>query len=503
MTKTLARHGAAVAAALALAGISAPAAHAAEYIVQFKDSGSASARRAAIEHAGGKVTRDVWLINAAGADLTPGEASALRHDQAVKAVTVNGGVTPTGKTGVAFDPGSMATAFNQSARTSDLWGDATGKGVGVAILDTGISASSPDFQVSQTNTTSRVVANVVVNPNAKTVDDGYGHGTLVAGIVAGNGGYRASSDPLFGKYAGAAPDANLIAVKVADEQGNATVLDAINGLEFAVEHKADYNIRVVNLSFQSTTAQSYKIDPLDAAVESAWLHGIVVVAAAGNRGTAPDAVNYAPGNDPYVITVGGVDDQGTKNTKDDVLATWSSRGKTQDGFAKPEIAAPGAHIVANLAPNSAFTTLCPTCIRSGVYIQAGGTSLAAPLVAGAVADLLQVHPTWTPDQVKGALIASRRSNNDGSYELDAHAAEGANEHRERRPHAEPGGLRRDRRHRLHQGHLDEGHVDQGDLDQGHLDVRVHGRLGRDRPDQGHVDQGHLDHRLVEVDRKGV
>src|SRR5207237_492465 len=117
-------------------------------------------------------------------------------------------------------------------------------------------------------------------------------------------------------------------------------------------------IRVLNLSMENSVAQSYRTDPLDAAVESAWLHGIVVVAAAGNRGSATDAVQHAPGNDPYVITVGAVDDRGTKDTTDDVRATWSSRGRTQDGFAKPDLYAPGVHVAATLAPGSDFKSLC-------------------------------------------------------------------------------------------------------------------------------------------------
>src|SRR5207237_10339549 len=104
----------------------------------------------------------------------------------------------------------------------------------------------------------------------------------------------------------------------------------------------------------------------------------------GNRGTGADAVNYAPGNDPYAIAVGGVDDQGTKNTVDDAIADWSSRGTTQDGYAKPDVLAPGAHIVSNLAPNSAFASMCPSCIVSGQYIRIAGTSMAAPMVAGPV-----------------------------------------------------------------------------------------------------------------------
>jgi serine protease AprX len=132
-------------------------------------------------------------------------------------------------------------------------------------------------------------------------------------------------------------------------------------------------------------------------------------------------VSYAPGNDPYIITVGSVDDRGTKGETDDVITTWSSRGVTQDGFAKPEIYAPGAHIVANLAPNSAFTWMCPSCIVSGSYIRAGGTSLSAPIVAGAAAAILETHPTWTPTMVKGALMRTNRVIT-GGVEVDAHRA---------------------------------------------------------------------------------
>jgi hypothetical protein len=139
-----------------------------------------------------------------------------------------------------------------------------------------------------------------------------------------------------------------------------------------------YNIRVLNLSLESTVAESYRTDPLDAAVEAAWFKGIVVVAAAANRGTGTDAVRYAPGNDPYVITVGAVDDQGTKSVTDDRLAPRSSRGTTHDGIAKPELVAPGAKIVSTLAPASAFTALCPTCAVDGEYIRAGGTSMPCP-----------------------------------------------------------------------------------------------------------------------------
>jgi serine protease AprX len=300
------------------------------------------------------------------------------------------------------------------------WDSTTGKGVGVAVIDTGIAGDLPDF--AGADGTSRVVASVVTSSAATTVADTYGHGTHVAGIIAGNGNRRDAADPAAGRYIGIAPDANLISIKAGDDDGHATVLDAINGLQFVVDHKDDYGIRVVNLSLESTTAESYRTDPLDAAVESAWLHGIVVVAAAGNHGTTAAAADYAPGNDPFVITVGAVDDQGTEATDDDAYADWSSVGKTQDGFDKPDIGAPGAHIVSTLAPHSDFTRLCPDCIVDGAYIRAGGTSMAAPVVSGVVALMLQLHPDWTPDQVKSTILATVRELPGGVEEVDAYAA---------------------------------------------------------------------------------
>jgi serine protease AprX len=174
----------------------------------------------------------------------------------------------------------------------------------------------------------------------------------------------------------------------------------------------------MNLSLESTVAESYKTDPLDAAVEAAWFDGIFVVAAAGNRGPGGDAVSYAPGNDPYIVSVGAVDDQGTKEIGDDLPATWSSRGTTQDGFQKPDIYAPGAKIVSTLAPNSAYSGLCPSCVSDdGEYIRAGGTSMAAPMVAGAAAIGFQLMPSLTPDRIKALLRDSDRPLTDSIDEL--------------------------------------------------------------------------------------
>jgi serine protease AprX len=380
-----------------------------EAIVQFENGVTPSSARSAVRAEGGRVFGALPIINGLAARITAASAVALSHRDGVRVVSLNAAVKKNAGTVGGIDTSLIQTSYPDSVQAPKAWSTATGKGVGVAVVDTGIAGTLPDFRTSASDSTSRVVATVATNPYATTDNDSYGHGTHVAGIIAGNSTNRPSGDPLKGHYVGVAPDANLISVKVADEQGDATLLDVIYGLQFAVDNKSTYNIRVVNLSLESTQAQSYKTDPLDAAVEAAWFNGIVVVAAAGNRGTASDAVNYAPGNDPYAIAVGGVDDQGTKNTIDDAIADWSSRGTTQDGFAKPDILAPGAHIVSNLAPNSAFASMCPSCIVDGQYIRAGGTSMAAPMVAGAVADMLQARPGLTPNQVKAAVLANGRN----------------------------------------------------------------------------------------------
>jgi serine protease AprX len=380
-----------------------------EAIVQFENGVTPGGARKIVRAAGGRVTGELPIINGLAARMSAAKAEKLVDEDGVRVVSLNAAVKRNALTVGGIDTSLIKTSYPDSVQAPKAWSTATGKGVGVAVVDTGIAGTQPDFRTSQSNSTSRVVATVATNPYATGDNDSYGHGTHVAGIIGGNSNNRPSSDSLKGDYVGVAPDANLISVKVSDEKGDATLLDVIYGLQFAVDYKDTYNIRVVNLSLESTQAQSYKTDPLDAAAEAAWFNGIVVVAAAGNRGTSGDAVDYAPGNDPYVVSVGGVDDQGTKNTLDDAIADWSSRGTTQDGFAKPDVLAPGAHIVSNLAPKSAFASMCPSCIVDGEYIRAGGTSMSAPVVAGAVADMLQARPGLTPNQVKAAIISTGRN----------------------------------------------------------------------------------------------
>jgi len=403
-----------------------------EYIVQMKKGTSPVAGKRLVRRLGGRVTSPTLrVINGFGAALTKKAVRRLRRHRGVKAVTRNRGMqaSVTDTSGGYACPTTDATTvaaksapgggvdydapvtsairtldqpFLKAIRADSAWSRATGRGVGVAVIDTGIAGDVPDFQTPGAG--SRVIASAVTNPCARDANDQYGHGTHVAGLIAGNGLVYGNS--LHGKYMGVAPRANLVSVKVSDDDGNTTVLDVIYGIQFAVDNKAAYNIRVLNLSLSSVTAESYLTDPLDAAVESAWFNGLVVVAAAGNEGATNDGVTFAPANDPWVITAGALDDRGTFTRLDDTLASWSSRGLTQDGIRKPEVLAPGAGLVSTLAPNSDFARTCSNCILdSGRYFRAGGTSMAAAVASGAAALLLEEHPDWTPAQVKGALTS--------------------------------------------------------------------------------------------------
>jgi serine protease AprX len=391
-----------------------------EAIVRFEQGTSPSAARNVIANAGGQITRELHIIGGFGVQLSASKALTLSQRAGVKTVSLNAAVKPS-----SVDTSKLETVYTSSINANEVWSGnkgADGEGVGVAIVDTGIQGDLPDFRVSKSDSSSRVIADAVVNPDATTAGDLYGHGTHVAGLIAGNGLNRGTDDPLYGKYVGVAPAANLINVKASDDEGKATTLDVIDGLQFVVDHENEFNIRVVNLSLNEATPSSYKTNPLDAAVEQAWNAGIVVVAAAGNRGTASDAVQYAPANDPFVITVGGVDDQGTADSSDDVAASWSSTGTTRDGHAKPDFLAPGAHMVSTLAKKSEIAELCPSCIVGGAYFRMGGTSMATGVASGVVALLLEKHDNWTPNQVKSAIVNNLRQVPGVGQELDALAA---------------------------------------------------------------------------------
>jgi serine protease AprX len=297
---------------------------------------------------------------------------------------------------------NLLTTYPFETGATSLWSGQpghvfTGAGTTVAVIDSGIDPTHPDFA-------GHAMAVNVNHQAQQGAIDGYGHGTHVAGIIGGR-------DPS-GQYLGMAPNTTLISVKVADDYGNASEADLLRGLDWVETYRGAYHIQVVNLSVSVGIPESYATSPIDAAVERLWRDSVTVVAAAGNLGSAQDAVWYAPGNDPLVITVGCLDDDQTVSPTDDSLCSISSQGVTQDGFAKPDLVAPGRKILSALAagPNRQGVTLgtqfADRITSDGRHLRLSGTSMAAPVVTGAIALLLERQPGMRPDQVKLLLLAT-------------------------------------------------------------------------------------------------
>jgi serine protease AprX len=290
----------------------------------------------------------------------------------------------------------------------------SGAGIGVAVIDSGINDSHPDLWNSA-QTHSRVVYHQDFTGTANSNSSGakydlYGHGTHVAGIVGGNG-YLSS-----GNYIGVAPSVNFVDLRALDLNGSGSDSTVIAAIQEAIALQSTYNIRVINLSLGRGIFVSYTQDPLCQAVESAWKAGIVVVVAAGNYGRV--SVNgsngfgtiTAPGNDPYVITVGAMKSNGTSSPSGETLASYSSKGPTTyDHVVKPDLVAPGNDIVSLAAPGATLEAEFPAELVTGNdgnndYFTLSGTSMATPVVTGSVALLLQQNSALTPDQVKARLM---------------------------------------------------------------------------------------------------
>jgi serine protease AprX len=221
----------------------------------------------------------------------------------------------------------------------------------------------------------------------------------MAGLIAGNG---SSSN---GKYVGMAPQAKIVSVKIAGASGASDVSTIIAAIQWVVSFKTQYNIRVLNLSLGTDSTQSYTVDPLDYAVERAWSSGIVVNVAASNRGPAAATISD-PANDPFVVTVGAIDDRGTNGLGDDLLPNFSGRGPTAtDNLAKPDVVAPGAHLVSLAAPGGAITTQFPSSMVAP-YRRGSGTSMANAVTSGLVADMISAQPAVTPDRIKYMLTST-------------------------------------------------------------------------------------------------
>ena len=280
-----------------------------------------------------------------------------------------------------------------------------GRGVTIAFLDTGISTKGVLKSLIKGDYKERFVGQVDFlkkNPRLeKEGKDANGHGTHVAGLV-----WNVLRDRDSGTFMGSAPGARILALKVLDKNGAGKYEDAIEAIQWAIEHKDKHNIRVMNVSLYALPTCPYWADPLDRAVEAAWQAGITVVVAAGNSG--PDAMTVAvPGNDPYVITVGALDGKETAGyLADDTLTEYSAAGPTFDLFVKPDVVAPGHQLVSFLAPGSKLATEHPARKRRENWFVMNGTSTATPLVSGIAALILEQHPNLTPDEVKYRLMAA-------------------------------------------------------------------------------------------------
>jgi serine protease AprX len=311
------------------------------------------------------------------------------------------------------------TAVSTGVRAAQQQWGYTGAGVGVAVIDSGIAGWHDDLSYQGTSSAVRVVNGQRVTrfvdfvKGLPTAYDDNGHGTHVAGIIAGNG-YDSH-----GANAGMAPAAHIVSLKVLDEHGGGVISDVIAAFEWAVTNRVAHNIRVINLSVGARVTESYETDPLTLAAKRAVDAGIVVVTAAGNLGqrtvgltkkTQYGAIT-APGNAPWVLTVGAYSTQGTLSRWDDKIAPYSSRGPSAVDFvAKPDLVAPGTGIVSLASPGSEFFASKVAYLLKGTrltpnrpYLSLSGTSMAAPVVAGTVALMLQANPSLKPNLVKAIL----------------------------------------------------------------------------------------------------
>jgi len=317
---------------------------------------------------------------------------------------------------------SLENTFTPAVNANKLWNEPPyiqGQGVTVAVVDSGV-ADHMDFK--DASGASRVLTHVSFATGSELPDDFYGHGTHIAGLIAGNGALSGN------EYMGIAPQANLVDVKVLDDMGRGFTSQVVDGLEWIFENAAQYNIRVVNLSLNSAEAESYRTNALSAALELLWFKGITVVVAAGNNAGSQPGILYPPANDPYLITVGAADTHDTASLSDDILASFSSFGVTTEGYSRPDLVAPGTNMTSLLASDSNLVIEHPDKVvqdnQGNNFFQMSGTSVASPLVAGAAALLLQAEPELTPDQVKARLIDTARpftAGNDAGY-LDVYAA---------------------------------------------------------------------------------
>ena len=377
-------------------------------VISTSNEAAAQAAAHALVHSGGTVSRNLVLINGF-AGLAPSWAlNPLAALTGVRSVTSNSSMHPLGATySPISDVGSLYnTAGITGARA--MWAKGfTGQGVDIALIDTGIAP------VEGLTTPGKVVngADISFDSQAKNLTnlDGYGHGTHMAGIIAGRdrtaiaGSYASDTT----SFLGIAPDARLVSVKVGDVTGASDVSQVIAGIDWVVQHRRDngLNIRLINLSFGTDSTQSYVNDPLAFAAEQAWKAGIMVIVSAGNDGQASAGL-ADPAFDPTLLAVGAVDTNGSVSVSKHTVAAFSDYGSVNRG---PDLVAPGVHIASLNVPGSYIDERFGVAGVLGTtdrFLRGSGTSQAAAVTTGAAALLLQQHPTAIPDQLKELLVSS-------------------------------------------------------------------------------------------------
>ncbi len=367
-------------------------------------AGSPQDARAAVQSAGGHVVRSLGIIGGVEATVPADSTGWLESRPGVTEVVRN---APLHLMAATWDPTQDAgSLFSTTTMTGAqaLWSHGyTGRGVDVALIDSGVAP------VNGLTAPGKVVNGPDLSfesqmPSLQYLDT-FGHGTHMAGIIAGRDNAAVSYPGDSADFVGIAPDARIVSLKVADSHGTTDVSQVIAAIDWVVQHRSDpgFNIRVLNLSFGTDSTQSYLLDPLAYAAEAAWRAGIVVVASAGNAGFAPSGSLTDPALDPYVIAVGAADTQGTLTTADDTAASFTQNGVKR----KPDLVAPGVHVASLRNPGSYIDQLYgSTATVASRFFRGSGTSQAAAVVSGAAALLLSQRPSMTNDQVKALLTST-------------------------------------------------------------------------------------------------
>jgi serine protease AprX len=352
-------------------------------IVVSKLSPSDSRPEQAVERVGGKVGKPLGIIDGFEATVPEKAVPMLAGVPGVRGIARNAKVRVAGVYGE--NSGVASSVYTEVTRASKAWGQATGKGITVAVIDTGVDTRG--------DLAGRVIGAADFSGENAPYQDSFGHGTFVAGLIAGTG--RENSN-----IKGVAPDANIFSVKIAGKDGSTDLFRLLAALEFVAIHKDAFGIRVLNLSLGTDSTQSYLVDPLNFAVERVWNSGIAVVVAAGNNGKI-----LKPADDPLVITVGAADDKTTINRQDDSVASFSGVGPTlSNGLAKPDVVASGRSVVSSRSVGSTVEANFPNAIIGNTYFKGSGTSFSSAIVAGTAALVVQKMWSLNPNQIKYRLM---------------------------------------------------------------------------------------------------